>query len=58
TKISEKKILGGGLKTYIDTRWTTVYAMLKSIYQLETCLKEIVIENPLAITNESIKAII
>ena len=43
TKISEKNILGGGLKTYIDTRWTTVYAMLKSVYQLETCLKEVII---------------
>ena len=41
-KISEKKISGGGLKTYIDTRWTTVYAMLKSVYQLETCLKEVI----------------
>ncbi|CAG8845161.1 29976_t:CDS:1, partial [Gigaspora margarita] len=40
TKITEKNIIGGGLKTYIDTRWTTVYDMLKSIYQLETCLKE------------------
>ena len=40
-KISEKNILGGGLKTYVDTRWTTVYKMLKSVYQLEICLKEV-----------------
>src|SRR5205085_8872243 len=40
-KISEKNILGGGLKTYVDTRWTTVYEMLKSVYQLEICLKEV-----------------
>jgi hypothetical protein len=41
TKISEKNILGSGLKTYVDTRWTTVYEMLKSVYQLEICLKEV-----------------
>jgi hypothetical protein len=41
SKISEINILGGGLKTYIDTRWTTVYEMLKSVYQLEICLKEV-----------------
>ncbi|CAG8838593.1 38207_t:CDS:2, partial [Gigaspora margarita] len=41
-QISQKytHILSSGLKTYIDPRWTTVYAMLKSVYQLETCLKE------------------
>ncbi|CAG8510560.1 12344_t:CDS:2 [Cetraspora pellucida] len=39
-KDSKNLTLGGGLKTYIDTRWTTVYTMLKSVYQLETCLKE------------------
>jgi hypothetical protein len=40
-KISEKQIAGGGLKTYLDTRWTTVYEMLNSISQLEICLKEV-----------------
>jgi hypothetical protein len=30
-KISEKQIAGGGLKTYLDTRWTTVYEILNSI---------------------------
>ena len=40
-KISEKQIAGGGLKTYLDTRWTTVHEMLDSIYRLEICLKEV-----------------
>ena len=40
-KISEKKIEGGGLKTYLDTRWITVYEMLNSISRLELCLKEV-----------------
>lgn len=43
SKISEKQIAGGGLKTYLDTRWTTVYEMLESIYRLEICLKEVYI---------------
>jgi hypothetical protein len=42
-KIKEKNIKGGGLKTYINTRWTTAYEMLYSICRLETCLKEVVI---------------
>ncbi|CAG8663071.1 8810_t:CDS:2, partial [Racocetra fulgida] len=39
-KIQDYSNASGGLKTYIDTRWTTVYEMLKSVYQLEICLKE------------------
>ncbi len=42
-KIKEKNIKGGGLKTYVSTRWTTAYEMLQSICRLETCLKEVVI---------------
>lgn len=40
-KIKEKSIKGGGLKTYVSTRWTTAYEMLQSIIRLETCLKEV-----------------
>ena len=50
--------MDGGLKTYLDTRWTTVYEMLDSIFQLEICLKEIINENLNVITNEAIKIII
>ena len=41
SKISEKQIAGRGLKTYLDTKWTTIYEMLESIYRLEICLKEV-----------------
>ncbi|CAB4463255.1 unnamed protein product [Rhizophagus irregularis] len=49
---------GGGLKTYLDTRWTTVYEMLESISRLEICLKEVINENPNVITSEAVKTII
>jgi hypothetical protein len=58
SKILEKKIMGGGLKTYLDTRWTTVHEMLDSISRLEICLKEVINENPNIITSEAIKTII
>ena len=57
-KISEKQIVGRGLKTYLDTRWTTVYEMLESISRLETCLKEVINENSSIITSEAVKTII
>ncbi|CAG8844511.1 6685_t:CDS:2, partial [Racocetra persica] len=58
SKIKKKKIKGGGLKTYVNTRWTTAYEMLYSIYQLESCLKEVINENPNIITSEIIHTII
>lgn len=58
SKILEKNVVGGGLKTYLDTRWTTVHEMLDSISRLEICLKEVINENPNVITNEAIKTII
>jgi len=57
-KIKEKNIKGGGLKTYIHTRWTTAYEMLQSICRLETCLKEVICENSNVITNNAVKNII
>ncbi|GBC49556.1 ribonuclease H-like domain-containing protein [Rhizophagus irregularis DAOM 181602=DAOM 197198] len=57
-KILEKQIDGGGLKTYLDTRWTTVYEMLNSISRLELCLKEVINENSTIITSEAVKTII
>ncbi|GBB95973.1 hypothetical protein RclHR1_26530001 [Rhizophagus clarus] len=57
-KIQEKRILGGGLKTYLDTRWTMVHEMLDSISRLEICLKEIVNKNPNVIASEAVKTII
>ncbi|PKB93664.1 hypothetical protein RhiirA5_440659, partial [Rhizophagus irregularis] len=57
-KIKEKQIGDGGLKTYLDTRWTTVYEMLDSICRLEICLKEVIGENSNIITSEAVKTII
>jgi hypothetical protein len=54
-KILEKQIVGGGLKTYLETRWTTVFKMLDSISRLEICLKEVINENPNIITSEGVK---
>ncbi len=50
--------MGGGLKTYLDIRWITVYKMLDLISWLEICLKEVINENLNVITNEAIKTII
>ncbi|CAG8703135.1 21928_t:CDS:2, partial [Gigaspora margarita] len=58
SKIKKKEVAGGGLKTYVNTRWTTAYEMLYSIYQLESCLKEVITENPNIITNEMVQTII
>ncbi|CAB5193515.1 unnamed protein product [Rhizophagus irregularis] len=42
-KIKEKSIKGGGLKTYVSTRWVTAFEMLQSIFRLEICLKEVIL---------------
>ena len=57
-KIQEKQILGGGLKTYLETRWTTAHEMLDSVFRLEICLKEVINKNPDVITSEAVKTII
>ncbi|PKK61751.1 hypothetical protein RhiirC2_856073 [Rhizophagus irregularis] len=57
-KIKEKSIKGGGLKTYVSTRWVTAFEMLQSIFRLEICLKEVITENPRIITNKSVQNII
>ena len=40
TLIQEKNILGGGLKSYCKTRWTTTCECIESILRLEQVLKE------------------
>ncbi|CAG8700919.1 5710_t:CDS:1, partial [Scutellospora calospora] len=40
-KILQYQISGDGLKTYIETQWTTVYECVYSIVQLKVCLEEI-----------------
>ena len=39
--IDEYYIIGGGLKIYIETRWTSVYDCVSSIIRLKRCLEEV-----------------
>ncbi|CAG8561617.1 20231_t:CDS:2 [Dentiscutata erythropus] len=39
--IMQNQVNGGGLKTYIETRWTSVYECIFSIVRLKACLEEI-----------------
>ncbi|CAG8838938.1 39354_t:CDS:2, partial [Gigaspora margarita] len=40
-KILQYQVSGGGLKTYVETRWTTVHECVSSIVRLKNCLEEI-----------------
>jgi hypothetical protein len=42
--IEEKNIVGGNLKTYCKTRWTTACECIESILRLELILKEVSIK--------------
>ena len=39
--IEAKNIQGGGLKTYVETRWTTVYECTSSIWRLKDALQHV-----------------
>jgi hypothetical protein len=39
--ISEKGIIGGGLKKFVKTRWTSVYECVSSVYRLKICIEEV-----------------
>jgi len=39
--IEEKHLSGGGLKMYVETRWTTVYECTSSIYRLKEALQQV-----------------
>lgn len=41
--ISLKGIEGGGLKTYVETRWTTVYDCVSSVWRLKEALQDVYI---------------
>jgi hypothetical protein len=55
-KIKQHEISGGGLKTYIETRWVTVHECVSSIVRLKNCLEEIrddhsdIITSPIILT--------
>jgi hypothetical protein len=56
--IKEKKITGGGIKSYSKTRWTTASESIDSVIKLEPVLVEFVIEHHHLLTNDKIKPII
>lgn len=41
--INAKNIAGGGLKTYVETRWTTVHECTASVYRLKDALLHVCI---------------
>ena len=49
-KLKQHEISGGGLRTYVETRWTTVYECVSSIVRLKNCLEEIQDNHPEVIT--------
>ena len=56
-KMEEYGVVGGGLKTYVETRWTTVYESASSIVRLKRCLEAIRDEHAQSI-NPSIVSIL
>jgi hypothetical protein len=57
-KIKQHEISGGGLKTYVETRWTTVHECVSSIVRLKNCLEDIRDNHPEVITTLSISTIL
>ena len=57
-KIRQHEIVGGGLKTYVETRWTTVYECVSSIVRLKSCLEEIRDNHAEVITTPAILTIL
>ena len=39
--MNQHNIIGGGLKTYVETRWTTVYEAVNSIVRNKKVLEEV-----------------
>ncbi|CAJ0648070.1 522_t:CDS:2, partial [Entrophospora sp. SA101] len=56
--IQRFEISGGGLKTYIKTRWSSAWDCLNSVKRLENGLKWIVSENPTVITNGDVLSLL
>ncbi|CAG8741035.1 13680_t:CDS:2, partial [Cetraspora pellucida] len=40
-KVIQHQISGGGLKTYIETRWTTIYECVSSIFNLSNPIEQL-----------------
>ena len=56
--IKEKGIVGGGLKLYCKTRWTTVSESVNFVINLQQILEEIADNNSHLLTNDSVVRII
>ncbi|GET56204.1 ribonuclease H-like domain-containing protein [Rhizophagus irregularis DAOM 181602=DAOM 197198] len=49
------QIVGGGLKTYCETRWTSMYEAVSSVSRLRMALEHVLKNNPNEITNKSVR---
>ncbi|CAB4475405.1 unnamed protein product [Rhizophagus irregularis] len=49
------QIVGGGLKTYCETRWTSMYEAVNSVSHLRMALEHVLKNNPNEITNKSVR---
>ncbi|GES81225.1 ribonuclease H-like domain-containing protein [Rhizophagus clarus] len=56
--IKSKNIEGGGLKTYVETRWTTVYECVHSVWRLKDALQHVLKNHEHKISNQAIKTIL
>ncbi|GES85567.1 ribonuclease H-like domain-containing protein [Rhizophagus clarus] len=56
--IKSKNIEGGGLKTYVETRWMTVYECIHSVWRLKDALQHVLENHEHKISNQAIKTIL
>ncbi|PKC53861.1 hypothetical protein RhiirA1_543067 [Rhizophagus irregularis] len=49
------QIVGGGLKTYCETKWTSMYEVISSMSRLRIALEHVLKNNPNEITNKSVR---
>ncbi|GBC46481.2 ribonuclease H-like domain-containing protein [Rhizophagus irregularis DAOM 181602=DAOM 197198] len=49
------QIVGGRLKTYFETRWTSMYEAVSSVSRLRMALEHVLKNNPNEITNKSVR---
>ncbi|CAB4411425.1 unnamed protein product [Rhizophagus irregularis] len=56
--IKSKNIEGRGLKTYVETRWTTVYKCVHSVWRLKDALQHVLENHKHEISNQAIKTIL
>ncbi|CAG8668640.1 7066_t:CDS:2, partial [Cetraspora pellucida] len=56
--IDELNISRGGLKLFIETRWTSAYKMVNSVFRLKLVLEKVLNDHPDAITNQDVRIIL